>query len=195
MRAWLRLIVIMMIFGPVSIEARDITTVSGKVYRGIKVLRVEKHGINISHDDGVAFIDLKELPPSLEDEFGLKEEDYAAGVARRRETDAAILEMQRQQALKDAPRQNEVELQRLQGLAHATAFVLPTPRPIAIATRDYSERGYANRSYNSDAYASRNYIGSGRTYSPSSGSTGGTVHVRSYTRKDGTVVRAHTRRR
>jgi hypothetical protein len=51
----------------------------------------------------------------------------------------------------------------------------------SIATRDYSNVTFGRSDFATDRYSGRTYGG------------GGTVHVRGYTRKDGTYVRPHTR--
>lgn len=59
---------------------------------------------------------------------------------------------------------------------------------IAIQHRDYAARNFGARDYTTDRYTPP----SAPSYS---GSSGGTVSVRGYYRKDGTYVRPHTRSR
>jgi len=62
-----------------GVQARDIVMLSGQVYHGVTVTRVDPTGIAISHKDGAAFLDFLLLPTDIRKEFGYSAEDYKAG--------------------------------------------------------------------------------------------------------------------
>jgi len=198
MKAWLRIGLAVLWLFVVTADARDIVTRSGKIYRNATVVRVEKNGLDISYEDGVAFIDFKDLPEAVRMEFGFNELDYTSGVAERQATDLAIARARWLAANEQTRRRDESETQRLESLTRVTAYAIPLERPIATrdyAARDYSDPVYVERSYSPGSYTSRDYSGGYSGSSRRSISTGGPVFVRSYTRKDGTFVHAHTRSR
>ena len=81
-----------------------------------------------------------------------------------------------------------VEEQQRRAQAETTAVLLAaqpaifTQQSSSIGTRDYTATNYASRDYGTTRYTGRSY-------------NSGSVQVRGYTRKDGTYVRPHTRRR
>ena len=60
-------------------DARDLQTVSGEFFKNIVVSKKDATGIRITHDDGVAFVDFKNLPDAEQKEFGYDPATYAAG--------------------------------------------------------------------------------------------------------------------
>ena len=168
--------------------ARDITTLTGQTYRTITVTRVEKTGIAISHRDGAAFLDFSILPADIRREFGYTEAGYSAAQTTQKQQQEVAVEYQRRVAAETAARQAEEQRQRAE--AQAAAALLAAQRAQAalaqqqssIATRDYTATDYTTRDYGTTRYTGSGY-------------TGGSVQVRGYTRKDGTYVRPHTRRR
>lgn len=60
-----------------SAKARDLTTYSGDVYKNIEVVKKDETGMQISHDDGVAFIDYKNLSEADQKVFGYDPAKYA----------------------------------------------------------------------------------------------------------------------
>jgi hypothetical protein len=171
--------------------ARDIKTRAGQLYKDVTVSRVEAAGIRITHRDGVAFIDFKDLPAEIQKEFGFDAAVYAAGVAANRERDA-LAEIQRHATAAALASQQLADQERRQQMA--TAFTeqqrIAREQEVASANsiqqRDYGSRDYASRDYNVPRYSSSTYSG---------GSSAGTVHVSGYTRKDGTYVHSYTRRK
>ena len=175
-----------------TVSARDIRTRAGQLYKDITVSRVEPAGIRITHRDGVAFIDFKDLPAEIQKEFGFNEAAYVAGVAANRERDA-LVEIQRrattaalasQQLAGQERRQQSVaalaEQQRIAREQEAAAAAM------SIQQRDYGSRDYASRDYTAPRYSGSAYSG---------GSSGGTVHVSGYYRKNGTYVHSYSRRK
>jgi len=51
------------------LQARDITTLDGKVYKEVSI-RAKPNGLEIVHSTGVAFVNFKNLPESVWKEFG-----------------------------------------------------------------------------------------------------------------------------
>ena len=60
-------------------DARDLKTVNGEVFKNIAVSKKDATGIQITHDDGVAFVDFKNLSDAEQKEFGFDPAKYAAG--------------------------------------------------------------------------------------------------------------------
>ena len=60
-------------------DARDLKTVNGEVFKNIAVSKKDGTGIQITHDDGVAFVDFKNLSDAEQKEFGFDPAKYAAG--------------------------------------------------------------------------------------------------------------------
>jgi hypothetical protein len=83
--------------------ARDLKAVDGSIYKNITITKVDVTGIQFSHDDGIAFIDFKNLPEKEQKEFGYDPAKYAAGVqekaaAEKRRQEAAAQRYAAQQA-------------------------------------------------------------------------------------------------
>lgn len=80
-----------------SAWARDLKTVSGEVFKNITITKQDATGLEISHADGVIFIDFRNLGPAEQKEFGYDPAAYTAAWkkkvaddrARREQTAAA----------------------------------------------------------------------------------------------------------
>jgi len=96
--------------------ARDLKTFNGEVYKNITVTKKDATGLQISHDDGVAFLDFRNLAEAEQKEFGYDPAAYAAGWKAKLEAD----KVRREQALAAA-----------QVRAKALAAATPTPRDLA----------------------------------------------------------------
>jgi len=77
-RAFLSLVAATLALGGIA-SARDLKTVSGDVYKDITVRTKDATGIQIMHDDGVAFLDFKNLSDPDQKEFGYDPATYAEG--------------------------------------------------------------------------------------------------------------------
>lgn len=169
--------------------ARDIRTLTGTVFREVVVTRVESTGIAITHKDGVSFLDFKILPPELQNEFQYNPAAYAAAQAQNSERDA-LLEIQRRATAAAAAAQRWADQEAVQ-------FRIAEQQRAAQAAAAIQQRDYTTRNYSTPNYASRDYSTSrysSDTYIPPT-SSGGTVQVRGYFRKDGTYVKGYTRRK
>src|SRR5262249_36592161 len=62
-----------------SAGARDLKTISGEVYKNVEVRTKDPTGIQIMHDEGVVFLDFKNLSAADQKEFGYNPETYAEG--------------------------------------------------------------------------------------------------------------------
>jgi hypothetical protein len=88
-------------------KARDLKTVDGEVYKNIVVSKQDATGIQISHDDGLAFIDFLNLSEKEQKEFGYDPAKYAAGMkekiaAEKRRQEIAAQQWAAQQAARAA---------------------------------------------------------------------------------------------
>jgi len=102
-----------------SAAARDLKTFNGEVYKNITVTKKDATGLQISHDDGVAFLDFRNLAEAEQKEFGYDPAAYAAGWKEKREAD----KVRREQALAAA-----------QARSKALAAATPPPRDLAPRT-------------------------------------------------------------
>ncbi len=88
----------------------------------------------------------------------------------------------------------DVRARRLERFVHWSEWplaLLALVLVLALASPASASKGGSSRSHSSGG--SRSHSSSGSHSSGSSKSSGGSVHVRSYTKKDGTHVEAHTR--
>jgi hypothetical protein len=90
-----------------SALARDIKTASGDVFKNITVQWKDATGIQVMHDDGVAFLDFKNLNEADQKEFGYNPATYADGwtqkfEAEKKRREAAVLAAQQARARADA---------------------------------------------------------------------------------------------
>ncbi|HEY3901129.1 MAG TPA: hypothetical protein VGM54_21130 [Chthoniobacter sp.] len=88
-------------------RARDIKTVGGDVFKNITVQWKDATGIQVMHDDGVAFLDFKNLSAADQKEFGYNAATYADGwkqkfEAEKKRREAAELAAQQAKARADA---------------------------------------------------------------------------------------------
>ncbi len=77
-RAFFSLLVATLLLGG-SVGARDLKTMSGDVYKNIEVRSRDATGIQIMHDDGVVFLDFKNLSEADQKDFGYNADLYADG--------------------------------------------------------------------------------------------------------------------
>jgi len=79
--------------------AMDITNKSGQIFQNVKIEEVRPDGLNVFHSKGVAFLPFRELPETIQKEYGydLKKENiflrrqaeaYAKRQAQQRESEA-----------------------------------------------------------------------------------------------------------
>ena len=87
-----------------SVQAfgEDWTTTDGKLYQGVKVVKVEDDALTILYHDGGALIPMTKLPPALQQKFNYDPVKAAAAAAARAKDEAA----------------NAVALQKEMNLAH-----------------------------------------------------------------------------
>ncbi len=113
---------LMALFLATSGHARDLKTFNGEVFKNITINKVDATGINITHDDGVTFIDFRNLAEAEQKEFGYDPAAYAVAWKLKLDED----KVRREQAL--AAQQ-----------ARAKALAAATPAP----TRDFAPRTVA----------------------------------------------------
>jgi len=89
--------------------ARDLTTNDGDVFKNISVRSKDPTGIRIMHDDGVAFLDFKNLSEADQKDFGFDPATYAD--AGKQKFEAAKL------------RREQAKLASLQAIASAQAQI------------------------------------------------------------------------
>jgi hypothetical protein len=109
-RAFLSLLVTMVVLGS-SALARDLKTISGEVFKNVTVQSRDAIGIQILHDDGVVYLDFKNLDAADQKEFGYNPETYADAWKQKFEA-----EKQRRELAELAARQ-AIAVARTQALA------------------------------------------------------------------------------
>src|SRR5688572_26878639 len=102
--------------------ARDLKTIRGDVFKNIIVTKKDATGFQISHDDGAAFVDFRNLAEAEQKEFGYDPATYAAGWKAKIDAESR----RREQAL--AARQAAAARTKAQ------ASAAPTPRDLAPRT-------------------------------------------------------------
>jgi hypothetical protein len=85
-RAFLSLLAAFLALGGFA-TARDLKTVNGDVYKNVVVQSKDATGIQIEHDDGVAYLDFKKLSEADQKDFGYTPESYAAGWKQKYEAE------------------------------------------------------------------------------------------------------------
>jgi len=93
-----------------GLRAEDWTTTDGKVYKDVKVVKLEADAVTILHQDGGALVPLASLPPALQQRFNYDPEKAKAAAAERAKADgtsatdlaAERIEAQKLQAAKEA---------------------------------------------------------------------------------------------
>ena len=84
-------------------HAEDWTTADGKVYKGVKVMKLEPDAVTILYSEGGALVPLASLPPALQEKFHYDPDKAKAAAADRAKADhdnPAALEAERVQAAK-----------------------------------------------------------------------------------------------
>lgn len=124
-RAILSLLVATLVLGGSS-GARDITTLSGDVFKNIEVRSKDATGIQIMHDDGIVFLDFKNLSAADQKDFGYDPATYADGWKQKFEA-----ERQRREAAELAAQQAIARARALaaQNQANASASTPETYQP------------------------------------------------------------------
>ena len=89
--------------------ARDLTTINGDVFKNITIRSRDSTGIQIMHDDGVAFLDFKTLSEADQKDFGFDLAAYADGWKQKFEAERL--------------RREQAELATLLAIARAQAQV------------------------------------------------------------------------
>ena len=107
-------------------DARDLKTVNGEVFKNIAVSKKDATGIQITHDDGVAFVDFKNLADAEQKEFGFDPAKYAAGQQEKSAAEKRRREIAAQQA----------------AAAKAAAANAPTADPGTAAGANPTARGF-----------------------------------------------------
>ena len=116
--------------------ARDLTTISGDVFKNITVQSKDATGIQIMHDDGVAFLDFKNLSEADQKAFGFDLAAYADGWKQKFEAEklrreqaelATLLAITRAQA--QVAQANAALAQEASQPANQTALQVTTDSP------------------------------------------------------------------
>ncbi len=108
-----------------AVLARDLKTTNGDVYKNITITKQDPTGLQITHDDGVAFIDFRLLGPTEQKEFGYDPAAYVA--AWKQKAEAAAKAQQALAAQQAAARARAQQQQQQQAEAQANNTEVPRP--------------------------------------------------------------------
>jgi len=122
-RAFSSLLVATLLLGG-SVGARDLKTMSGDVYKNIEVRSRDATGIQIMHDDGVVFLDFKNLSEADQKDFGYNADLYADGWKQKFEA-----EKRRREQAELAAQQANARANALASQAQANASTPENYRP------------------------------------------------------------------
>jgi len=157
--------------------ARDITTMSGDVYKNIEIRSHDATGIQIMHSDGVTFLDFKNLSEEDQKYFGYDPALYADGWKQKFEE-----EKRRREAAELAAQQAIARAKALQAQANASTPETyqptnQTPVEVTVDSPGFSYGGYPVDGYIIPGF---NTIVPGRgrynyPYYNGGGTTGGTT--------------------
>lgn len=92
--------VVVFLLGGIFLRAEDWTTIDGKVYPEIKVVRVDLDAVTILYRDGGVLIPLIKLPDNLQQEF-----HYDASIARAAADARDLADFENARALREEYRQ------------------------------------------------------------------------------------------
>ena len=102
--------------------ARDLKTINGDVYKNITITKQDPTGLQITHDDGAAFLDFSVLGAAEQKEFGYDPVAYAAAWKQKAEAAARA-----QQALAAQRAAAKAKAQQQQADAQANNTEVPRP--------------------------------------------------------------------
>lgn len=74
----------------IGINAADLTTKDGKVYKDYEIISVTDKSVKIAHEDGAADIDIPDLPDDVKSSIADKAKAYKPPVARAKQPDKII---------------------------------------------------------------------------------------------------------
>ncbi|MFC4995417.1 hypothetical protein [Rubritalea tangerina] len=78
-------------------EFDSLTTRAGKIFQSVKILKLEADGITIMHRDGGCRILVEDLPPNIQKQLGISDNEAAQTLrAQRSQTQKHLAEKQRQ---------------------------------------------------------------------------------------------------
>lgn len=117
---------VLLLLGGSSAGARDLKTVSGDVYKNIEVRARDATGIQILHDDGVVFLDFKNLTAADQKEFGYDPAKYADGWKQKFEAEKKRREAAELAAQQARARAQQAQAQTAQGQQSTPETYRPT---------------------------------------------------------------------
>lgn len=122
------LVLALALIGGTSLWAEDWTTIDGKSYREIKVVKVEPDAVTILHHDGGALVPLLMLPDNLQKKFQYDPARAHAAAEARAQAD-----LENARALRAEARQIEEKKQALAEMPAPPAETIPA-ETVAVST-------------------------------------------------------------
>jgi len=172
-----RVVAVYLLFVAFYASAVTITTLDGRAYHDAQIEERDAAGIHITHSAGACYLLYSNLPKSIRDANNYDPEAAAEFIAQQKAEKKPQAAKTRPIAIK---RQKEEQAQ--EDVTKRTSTLVKEPLQAPTPNSTESERTTGERDYASVNYSSRSY-------------STGRVYVKAYHRKDGTYVRAHTRRK
>jgi len=144
--------------------ARDLKTVSGDVYKNISVRSKDATGIQIIHDDGVAFLDFKNLSESDQKDFGFDLAAYADAWKQKFEAEKQQREQAELAAQQARAQAQQAQAQAAQANAQAQQAYQATNQNGLQVTVD--SPGFVYGGWNVGGYSPVIPYGRGRNFGP-----------------------------
>ena len=139
------------------LSAEDWTTVDGKTYQDVNVVKAEDDGVNITYTGGDAKIPYYNLPLEIQKKFGQDPDTLAAAkkAADAAEANKEAADAQAKKEAEDLKRQQADDILQIKALAVArnanqielSAEALRVADPTAYPGADYSYNKYSDTSY------------------------------------------------
>ena len=150
--------------------AETITTLDGRVFRDAKIDKRDAAGVTIIHAQGASYVLFSNLPENIRQLYAYDPQAAELLIAKK--------EQAKQEKKVELNSKVSQSSQRISTSENKENIPIPV---VASTVEKVNNPSISTETSSLGCYESRSY--SGRTY------------VRSYTRKDGTVVKAHTRRK
>ena len=182
---WIKVSVIL-IFISNTLAARDLFLTDGRILRAITVKDTTDKLLRVSHENGVAAVSTDVLTRADYYELGVHKEVPAPLPVLAALPPRAPSQQSGYSNSSFGSRDYASRSYSTRSLGFVGSTTSDEPE-VADESTNFTGSSYRTPSYRRPSYPTTKYTGSG--------SSSGTVYVRSYIRKDGTRVKAHTRRR
>lgn len=127
------LVSVLLCLAVLTVQAIDLTTISGQTYSNAVIHRVEPDSLVVMISKGIVRIPFVDLSPEIQQQYGYNPTNAAAYTRQREESNQKTAE-----AAKVAQKKNAERMAQLQSESDARAAAKPVNRP-AVIHKDVSE--------------------------------------------------------